>query len=305
MWPRRCVRRMPARVIEVGERAFDPLAALTHQAPAAASRESGDDCAYTGAWASGAFDQVAAPAIRLRDVGPDADGLEIDHRLITVIPLVGDDLFQRLRRPSTPTCAASTCSAAANRRLDDRRRIALVGALQRDRDDGARLQVDRMLGLVGQMRAAIFHLRDLRIGIVGIRPVLVRGLLLALPVQPRQVVARRRLDARRLREPRQKRPDSFRRCRAARCCASPRSLRGWSHRSPIVLPLSNPASTSRCCTHVKTSRCVSTVDQAPRARQSSSDPAGLRPTASRRNPRTANESVARQAIPRSESMPSK
>ena len=60
------------------------------------------------------------------------------------------------------------------------------------------------------MRAAIFHFRDLRIGIVGVRPVVVRGSLLARPVQARQVFTRRGLDARRLREPRQKLRIGFR-----------------------------------------------------------------------------------------------
>ena len=55
------------------------------------------------------------------------------------------------------------------------------------------------------MRAAIFHLRDLRIGIVGVRPVCVRGLLLPLPIQSRQTLARGRLDPRGRRETRQKR----------------------------------------------------------------------------------------------------
>ena len=91
-----------------------------------------------------------------------------------------------------------------HRGLDDRRRVAGVRALQRDRDNRAGLQIDGVLGFVGQMRPAILHLRDLRIGIGRVRPVFVRRLLLPLPIQPRQVLARRRLDARRLGEARQK-----------------------------------------------------------------------------------------------------
>jgi hypothetical protein len=56
-----------------------------------------------------------------------------------------------------------------------------------------------MLGFVGQVRPTIFHLRDLRIGIPRMFPVLVRGFLLALAVQARQVLTRRRRDSRRLR----------------------------------------------------------------------------------------------------------
>jgi hypothetical protein len=80
----------------------------------------------------------------------------------------------------------------------------LVSDLQRHGDDRAGLHVD-MLGVVRQMRAAIVHLRDLRIRIVGIRPLLVRRLLLAFAVQSRQVFSRRCLDARLLGEARQRR----------------------------------------------------------------------------------------------------
>jgi hypothetical protein len=40
-------------------------------------------------------------------------------------------------------------------RLIQRGRVALVGALQRDRHHRARVQIDRVFGLVGQVRALI------------------------------------------------------------------------------------------------------------------------------------------------------
>ena len=40
-------------------------------------------------------------------------------------------------------------------RFIERRRVALIGALQRDRQHRARVQIDRVLGLVRQMRAPI------------------------------------------------------------------------------------------------------------------------------------------------------
>ena len=89
----------------------------------------------------------------------------------------------------------------SNDRFDDRRGIALVGILQGDGDQGAGLQIHRMLSFVGQVRPAIFHLRDLRVGIPRIFPIFVRGFLLALAVQARQVLARGSRDPRRLREP--------------------------------------------------------------------------------------------------------
>ena len=56
-------------------------------------------------------------------------------------------------------------------------------------------QVDRVLGSMGQMRPPVLHLRDLRVGIVRVRPVVVRPLLLACPVEAGQLGARRRRDA--------------------------------------------------------------------------------------------------------------
>ena len=44
-----------------------------------------------------------------------------------------------------------------------------------------------MLGFVRQVRAAIFHFRDARIRIARVRPIVVGTLLLALPVEARQL----------------------------------------------------------------------------------------------------------------------
>jgi hypothetical protein len=43
---------------------------------------------------------------------------------------------------------------------------------------------------VGQVRPPILHLRDLRIGIVRMGPVIIRPLPLALPIDPRQIPPR-------------------------------------------------------------------------------------------------------------------
>ena len=61
-------------------------------------------------------------------VRPDAHGIEVDHHLITVMPLVGDDLVQRLRRRDTGLCVFDLLRRG-RRRGPDRRRVALVGAL--------------------------------------------------------------------------------------------------------------------------------------------------------------------------------
>jgi hypothetical protein len=93
---------------------------------------------------------------------------------------------------------------------------ALVGALHRDADTRAGLQIDRMLGLVGQMRAPVLHPGDFGIGIARMRPLVVRPLLLALPIEPRQVGPRRRANARGLRQPSQKLLVALREHRAMR-----------------------------------------------------------------------------------------
>ena len=52
-----------------------------------------------------------------------------------------------------------------------------------------------MLGLVSKVRPAILHLRDFRVGIVRMLPVVVRALVLPLAIEARHVLARGRRDA--------------------------------------------------------------------------------------------------------------
>src|ERR1035441_9613301 len=85
----------PTGVVEMREGAFDPLAPLTHQATAARTTNPATIGVHRGL-GLGLLRPIAATAVRLRDVRPDAYGLQVDHRLIAVIALVGDDLFQRL-----------------------------------------------------------------------------------------------------------------------------------------------------------------------------------------------------------------
>lgn len=89
--------------------------------------------------------------------------------------------------------------------LLDRSCIALIGTMQRHRDDSASLHVDRMFGLVGEMGAPILHLRDARVRIVRMYPILIAPFLRALPIDARQIGSCRRGDARCLRELRQER----------------------------------------------------------------------------------------------------
>jgi hypothetical protein len=80
----------------------------------------------------------------------------------------------------------TTCEAAAvgadpldllggfDQRRDAGRRVGFVGILHGYTDAGACLEIDGMLGFVGEVRPAVLHLRDLRVGVVRMRPVVVR-----------------------------------------------------------------------------------------------------------------------------------
>ena len=71
-----------------------------------------------------------------------------------------------------------------------------------------------------------------------------------------------------------------------------------------VRPVSSSAATKRSCTQVKTARWVSTsLNRRVRESVEWSGPAASRPSPTKL--RTASESAARQAMPRSESSPSK
>ena len=72
-----------------------------------------------------------------------------------------------------------------------------------DRHDRSGLHVYGVFGFVSQMRAPVFHLRDASVWILRVHPVLIRSLPGSLPIQLRQLLARRCLDVAFLRQPRQ------------------------------------------------------------------------------------------------------
>ena len=147
---------------------------------------------------------VAPPAIRFGDVRPQIERPQIHQHLIAVIPLVGHHLVDHRRLSVRHDRHRLEFLRRRGHRLGDRRRVALIGTLDRHADDRAGLQVDRVLGLVREMRAPVFHLRDACIGVVRMAPVGVTALLRALPIHAREIGPRGRLDARRLGQPRQK-----------------------------------------------------------------------------------------------------
>jgi len=78
-----------------------------------------------------------------------------------------------------------------------RRRVALIGRMNLGRHNRSRLQINGVLGLVGQMGATVLHLGDFRVRVVGVVPLVVAALLaLPLTVQTGQVLRTRRLDPR-------------------------------------------------------------------------------------------------------------
>src|SRR5207245_10068807 len=169
--------------------------------------------------------------------------------------------------------------------------------------EGGCIPIAGVLGFMRQMRPTVLHLRDPRVRIIRMRPVVVRALVLAFPIDPRQVGTRRRPNARRLGKIRQK-------LLVALAAVSPYDAAQRRVRSsvvastPIVLPFTKPAVLRHCNTQVKTARCVSrSIKRRVREMVEWSGGASSRP--SPRKSRKAKESAARHAMPRSESIPSK
>ena len=151
------------------------------------------------------------------------------------------------------------------------------------------------------MRPAILHLCDLGVGIVRVRPVVIGPLLLASPIDPRQIGARRGPNAGRVHERRQK-------LLIALTGVTPNDApqrRVRFERRPVDadrLALDQAGLLRHCSTQVKTARCVSSaISRRVREIVEWSGGASSRQTPRKRN---AKEFAARQAMPRSESMPS-
>ena len=82
-------------VIEMREGAFDPLTPLTHQAPAARATNPPPIGIHQGLGLR-LLRPITATTVRLRHVRTEPYGRQLDHNLIAVIALVGDDFCQRL-----------------------------------------------------------------------------------------------------------------------------------------------------------------------------------------------------------------
>jgi hypothetical protein len=152
-----------------------------------------------------------SPSLRLGAIGPHSRLRQIAHDFLAVIALVGNDLTRPFRiHPLARFFAVGFLRCFCNPlarfgdRLHDGSRVAFVSRLHRDRHDRARLHVHGVLGLVGQMRAPVFHLRDTGFRVMRMLPFVVAPLILPLPVQLRQLLPRRRFNPALFRQTRQK-----------------------------------------------------------------------------------------------------
>ena len=145
----------PAGLVGVRERTLDALATSAHQALAAGAPNA-PTIRIDGRLGLPRLGPIAAASIRLGDIRPDADGLQIHHDLITVIALVRDQRGERLGVVHLGLRIFDLVSGG-DRRVANGRRIPRVCALHGHRDDRAGVEVHGMFDLVGQMRAAVFH----------------------------------------------------------------------------------------------------------------------------------------------------
>ena len=131
----------PARVVEMRKRAFDPFAALAHQAAAASSPHPATIARHRRP-GLGILRPITSPPVRLGHVGPDTPGVQVDQGLIAVIPLITDDLFQRLPIVNVGLRVFDLLGRGDGG-LDDRRGVADIGPLPCHRDNRAGLQCRR------------------------------------------------------------------------------------------------------------------------------------------------------------------
>jgi hypothetical protein len=107
----------------------------------------------------GLIDPRLRPAIGLTDVGANLQRREIVHGRSGVITLIGDNFVNHgYGVIGHGSDRFELLGCFRDRRLD-RRRVPVICPLDGDADNRARLEVDRVLRFMGQMRPTI--LRDL------------------------------------------------------------------------------------------------------------------------------------------------
>ena len=122
-----------------------------------------------------------------------------------VVALIRDDFLQTSRMASTGLLLNTRdLGLGLGEGLPQRGGVTLIRTLDGDGHDRTRGHIHRLLRLVGQMRAAILHLRDSGVWIRRTLPLLVRALLLPQPIQSCQGLPRWCPNPRRLRQAFQK-----------------------------------------------------------------------------------------------------
>ena len=157
----------------VSERSFQPHAAMPQQLLSTFASNSTaigiDSLLFVGLVLP-----AATVSIRFRDVGAYPQFAKIDHRLVAVISLIGDDfrkpIFSNLRFGFRVACQLFHVFGRADQGLLHCRRVPGGGTLNRHTHHGAGLHIHCVFQLVSQMRSTIFHRGNLRIRVVGMHP---------------------------------------------------------------------------------------------------------------------------------------
>src|SRR6516164_236143 len=202
-----------ARVVAMRKAAFHQLAAPPQYALAVLTLHPPPILVYRLLFGPLALPLASSSLLLFRNVAAHLIALHPLQYCPAMVTLVGNHLFDTvdvdfglilgplLRFPSD--LFRHRQARLAQRGIQGRG-VAPIRALQRHRYYRSRIQIDGVLGLVCQVGTSILHLRNPRILIRRALPFFVRHPLLAFPVQPRQDLARRRLQAGGLRQPQQK-----------------------------------------------------------------------------------------------------
>src|SRR6266513_2722557 len=288
----------PSGFVHMRKWAFEKFPALAHQAPAARAANPAAVSIYRVACLRIVL-PVAWPAIGLRDVAAHPYRFERHQRLIAVVSFVRHQLFG----PLAVSYDRFDLLGSLNQCFDTGGSVPLICVLHGHAHHGAGLQVDRVLRLVCQVRASIFHLGDLGVRVMRMGPIVIGAFVLSLAIDARQVLASGRLYARGLRQLGEKllialaavASHDTAQCRIGfkRGCVNTNRLPVYQPRFGELLKI-----------QVKTSRCVSrSINR--RVREIVEWSGAISTNSISRNRRSAKESAARQAIARSESSPSK
>src|SRR5208282_4176098 len=107
--------------------------------------------------------KIALGRLGLGDARLPYAAVERLQRLARMITLVGDQHAGLVLARREADLAEIARGDFESRRK--RRRVAFVGRMDRRRHHDARVEIDRVLGLVGQMRRPVLHSGDLRLGV--------------------------------------------------------------------------------------------------------------------------------------------